>query len=167
MFLHVGFSRCLQTLLAVGLLVWFSCSQRSISKWCMWCLAAQTVAARHLSNCQQHLLSSAPCVHKSTELLRHKTPDFTPDMWPSNRPDLNPVDYILWTVNQKCIHQKQQRMSNIVDELWLLIEWRIIFHKVGQKHPSGEVGNSVANLLQHLGAKIITMKCHLTKLLQK
>jgi len=39
------------------------------------------------------LISSAPCVRKSTELLRHKTLDFTQDMLPPNRSDLNPVDY--------------------------------------------------------------------------
>ena len=65
-------------------LVWFSCSQRW--KWMvqitilLWCLAAQTVAARHLSNCWRLLLSNSLRVRKSTELLRHKTPDFTPDV---------------------------------------------------------------------------------------
>ena len=34
------------------------------------------------------------CMSKSTELLRHKTPDFTPDV-ASHRPDLSPVDYRL------------------------------------------------------------------------
>jgi len=37
-------------------------------------------------------VSSAPRVGKRTELLRHKTLDFTPDVWPPNRPDLSPVD---------------------------------------------------------------------------
>jgi len=43
---------------------------------------AQTVAARHLSSCWRLSFASALRVslHKSTELLRHKTPDFTPDM---------------------------------------------------------------------------------------
>ena len=52
------------------------------SEWCilLWCLAAQTVAARHLLNCWRLLLSSLPRVRKSTELLRHMTPDFTPDV---------------------------------------------------------------------------------------
>jgi len=78
-----------------GALVWFSCSQGE-SEWCtgllLWCLAAQTVAAIHLSSCWWLLPSSASHVHKSTELLWHKTPDFTPDMRPPNRPDLSPVD---------------------------------------------------------------------------
>jgi len=62
-------------------------------------------------------------VRNSTELLQHKTPDFTPDMtWPPNRPDRNSTDYRIWTVIQECVYQKQQGMSNIVDELWLLTE---------------------------------------------
>ena len=56
-------------------------------------------------------------------------------MRPPNRPDLNPVDYGIWTVIQECIYQKQQVSSYITD-------------KVGSKHPSGKVGNSVAVLLQ-------------------
>ena len=50
-----------------GALVWFSCS-RGESEWriLLWCLAAQTVAARHLSSCWRVLLSSAPRVRKNT-----------------------------------------------------------------------------------------------------
>jgi len=85
---------------------------RGESEWCilLWCLAAQTVAAIHLASCWWLLLSSAPHVHKSTELLWHKTLDFTLNMWPPiNRPDLNPVDYRKWISNafirnSKCRH---------------------------------------------------------------
>ena len=105
------------------------------SEWCigllLWCLAAQTVTVIHLSSCWWLLLSIAPRVHKSTELLWHKTPDFTPDMRPPNRPDLDPVDYGIWTVIQECIYQKKQGSSYITDKLWLLTESHIIFHKVG------------------------------------
>jgi len=96
----------------------------------LWCLAAQTVTAIHLSSCWQLLLSNAPRVRKSTQLLWHKTLNFTPDMRPPNRPDLNHVDYGIWTVIQECVYQKQQGLSYIIDKLWLLTEWRIIFHKV-------------------------------------
>ena len=34
-----------------------------------------------------------------------------------NRPDLNPVDYTIWTVIQECIYQKQQVSSYIIDKL--------------------------------------------------
>jgi len=101
----VSFSRCLQALV-------HRCgfnAARAESEWCilLWCLAAQTVAARHLSSCSWLWLSSAPRVHKSTELLRHKTPDFTPDMWLPSRPDLSPVDYRIDS-HQGCVYQKQQ-----------------------------------------------------------
>ena len=36
------------------------------------------------------------------------------------RPDLSPVNYGTWTVMQERIYQKQQRTSNIIDELWSL-----------------------------------------------
>ena len=113
------------------------------SEWCigllLWCLAAQTVSAKHLSSCWWLLLSSAPRERKSTELLWNKTPDFTPDVQPPNRPDLNPVDYgIAWTVIQECIYQKQQGSSYITVKLWLLTEWHIIFHNVGYRNTHHE-----------------------------
>ena len=84
MFLRVGFSPCLQ---AYSTYVVFM--QPGVN--CHF--TAQTVAARHLSSCWRLLLSSAPCVRKSTELLQHNTPDFTPDVAP-NRPHLSSTYYI-------------------------------------------------------------------------
>ena len=78
LFLRVGFSRCLQALVH-----WCGFhAARGESEWCilLWCLAAQTGDARYMSSCWRLLLSSAPRVRKSTELLRHKTPNFTPDV---------------------------------------------------------------------------------------
>jgi len=78
MFLRVGFSCCLQALVQwCGFHAARGESERCIL---LWCLAAQTVAVRHLSSCWRLLLSSASRVRKSTELLWHKTPDFTPDV---------------------------------------------------------------------------------------
>ena len=55
------------------------------------------------------LLSSASRVHKSTELLRHKTPDFTPDVASQQtKPQFCRLDYRLLTVIQECVYQKQQ-----------------------------------------------------------
>jgi len=46
--------------------------------------------------CGQALRQDAP-VHRSREtvhLLTHETPDFiTPALWPTNSPDLDPVNY--------------------------------------------------------------------------
>jgi len=44
---------------------------------------------------------SAPWQHAqdTIELLRCSTPHFiAPDMWPPNSPDLNPVDYVIWSI---------------------------------------------------------------------
>jgi len=110
-------------------------------------------------------------MRKSTELLWHKTLDFTSDMQPPNRPDLNPVNYGISIVIHECIYQKQQGTWNIINELWLLTQWCIIFHKVGQKHPSGEVAISVAVLLQIYFSicvpKIIKIWCSLTWVIAK
>jgi len=46
-------------------------------------------------------------LRRSAELLRHKTLDFTSDMWPPNRPDLSSVDYRLLGAIQGCVYQKQ------------------------------------------------------------
>ena len=123
-------------------LVWFSCSQGW--KW----MVHRTIIVSsccsnsccHLSiSCWWLLLFSASRMHKTTELLWHKTPDFTPDVQPPNRPDLNPVDYgITWTVIQECIYQKQQGSSYITVKLWLLTEWHIIFHNVGYRNTHHE-----------------------------
>lgn len=47
--------------------------------------------------------------------LQRETPDFIPPtMWPPNSPDLNPVDYSIWSVLQEKVYSS--RISN-VDEL--------------------------------------------------
>jgi len=39
------------------------------------------------------------CAPETLQLLRWETPDFiSPDLWPPNSPDLNPVDYEIWAV---------------------------------------------------------------------
>jgi len=36
-------------------------------------------------------------LHATVEYLRQATPDFiSPDVWPNNCPNLNPVDYRIW-----------------------------------------------------------------------
>lgn len=42
------------------------------------------------------------------EVLRRETPDFiSPDLWPPNSPDLNPVDYEIWAVMQRRVYQRK------------------------------------------------------------
>jgi len=60
---------------------------------------------------------SAPAhrAHDTIALLHRETPDFiSPDQWPTNRPDVNPVDYKIWAVMQQWVYVKR---VNDVDEL--------------------------------------------------
>ena len=60
---------------------------------------------------------SAPAhrARETLELLRRETPDFiSPDFWPPNSPDLNPVDYANWAVMQ---HPVYQTKIHTIDEL--------------------------------------------------
>jgi len=61
-------------------------------------------------------------------LLRREMPDFiSPDQWPPNSPDMNPVDYKIWAVMQHRVYKKH---ANDVNELCqhLLSVW----HSIGQ-----------------------------------
>ena len=63
------------------------------------------------------LFKAAPahCARETVEVLCRETPDFiSPDLWPPNRPDLNPVDYEIWAVMQ---HRVYQRKIHTIDEL--------------------------------------------------
>ena len=52
---------------------------------------------------------------ETIELLTIETPEFIPFMlWPPNSPDLNPVDYKVWSVMQEKVYKK--RIEDI-DEL--------------------------------------------------
>jgi len=59
---------------------------------------------------------TAHCARETVEVLHRETPDFiSPDLWPPNSPDLNPVDYEIWAV----MHQRgvYQRKIQTIDEL--------------------------------------------------
>ena len=45
----------------------------------------------------------------TVEILRRETSFINHDMWPANRPDLNRVDYRIWTVIQQHVSQVQSR----------------------------------------------------------
>jgi len=64
---------------------------------------------------------SAPAhrARETIQLLTMETPEFIPPtLWPSNSPDLNPVDYKVWSVMQEKIYKKQIKD---IDELRALI----------------------------------------------
>ena len=94
---------------------------------------------RHtLSTVQQ---DSAPAhrARQTVALLEQQIPAFiSPDLWPPNSPDLNPVDYKIWGVIQQRVYQAKvhdidelkQRLVDIWHDLdqtvidGAVIEWR-------------------------------------------
>ena len=65
-----------------------------------------------------------------------KTPDFIPPtLWPANLPDINPVDYSIWSVLQKRIYRSriagmEELKQQLVTE-WANLDHRIISEAVG------------------------------------
>jgi len=66
-------------------------------------------------------------------------PDFiSPDVWLPNPLDLNPVDYIIWRLMQKCVYIVQDTVrdtSNLKQRLidtWASISQNVIDEAVGQ-----------------------------------
>jgi len=96
-------------------------------------------------------------------VLDQETPDFIPPaLWPPNSPDLNPVDYAMWSVLQERVYRT--KMSD-VDELKRHInsEWAALSHA-----PLLNVllasGVSVYELAFVLEADILSTCCSLIKL---
>ena len=82
---------------------------------------------------------SAPA-HRAREtvaLLTRETPDFIPPtLWPPNSPDLNPVDYKVWSVLQERVYRSRIRdvdhLKERLLEEWSLFDQRIIDKAVKQ-----------------------------------
>jgi len=157
----VGVSRCWCT----GVVF----MQPEWSEWCilLWCLAAQTVAARHLSSCWQLLL---PAHHTWARALsccdtRLRT---SHQPWPPNRPDLSCIESHSWVHLSETTRDVKHRRS----ELWLLKDkWYFIniityILQGGAETPVRRKNNYDAVLFQ-IYFRIIKIKCGLTKLLQK
>ena len=82
---------------------------------------------------------SAPA-HRAKEtidLLSRETPDFiSPQLWPPNSPDLNPVDYHVWSVLEQRVYRTRIRDINhlrarLVEE-WQKFDQKIIDWAVNQ-----------------------------------
>jgi hypothetical protein len=72
-----------------------------------------------------HSSNSAPAhrAHETVALLKRETPDFiTPLLWPPSSPDLNPVDYKVWSVLQERVYQTRIRDVSHLKER-LVEEW--------------------------------------------
>ena len=66
-----------------------------------------------------------------------QTPDFIPPtLWPPNSPDLNPVDYKVWSVLQERVYRSRiQDVNHLKERLleeWSLFDQRIIDKAVKQ-----------------------------------
>ena len=54
--------------------------------------------------------ATAHRARETIELLTNETPDFIPPaLWPPNSPDLNPVDYKIWSVMQEKVYKTKVR----------------------------------------------------------
>jgi len=128
MFLRVGFSRCLQALVH-----WCGFhADGGESEWCilLWYIAAQTVAARHLSSCRRLLLSSTPRVRKSSS---HQASQQTRLQF--CRLQIIESHYIS-NISNVFFRNSKGRQTSLMNSGYqqndiLLTEGHIIFHKVG------------------------------------
>ena len=82
---------------------------------------------------------SAPA-HRARDtvaLLETETPDFIPPtLWPPNSPDLNPVDYKIWSVMQEKVYRSRicdvSELRSRIVEAWDEMDQRIIDESVKQ-----------------------------------
>ena len=96
-----------------------------------WCVLSRCVLAiKHVSGGYMYFTfhqDSAPA-HRAREtivLLSRETPDFiSPQLWPPNNPDLNPVDYQIWSVLEERVYRSRIRD---IDHLraGLVEEWQL------------------------------------------
>ena len=68
---------------------------------------------------------------ETVELLTNSTPDFIPPtLWPPNSPDLNLVDYKIWSVMQEKVYQSQiedvDELRERIKAAWEELDQRII-----------------------------------------
>jgi len=74
------------------------------------------------------------------DLLSRKTPDFiSPQLWPPNSPDLNPVDYHIWSKLEQRVYRTRIRdvnhlMTGLVEE-WQMFHQKIINWAIRQWRP--------------------------------
>jgi len=73
----------------------------------------------------------------TVELLRAQTPDFIPpDLWHPNSPDLNPVDYSVWTIMQEKVYQTHianiDELKQRLVQVWAELDHRHIAAAIAQ-----------------------------------
>jgi len=72
---------------------------------------------------------------ETIDLLRRPAPDYiAPDMWMPNSPDLNPVDYSIWSVMQQ--HVYHSRVNDVDDlrerliSVWCKLDQSVVNHAI-------------------------------------
>jgi len=61
------------------------------------------------------------CTHDTLAFLARETPQFIgPELWPSNSPDLNPIDYRAWGVIQERVYLTPIQGA---DDQCLIVAW--------------------------------------------
>ena len=68
---------------------------------------------------------------RSVQLLAQETPDFiSSDQWLHNSPDLNPVDYKIWSVLQEQVYTAKNRdideLRNRITDAWERLDESVI-----------------------------------------
>ena len=73
----------------------------------------------------------------TVEYLRQATPEFiSPDLWPPNSYDLNPVDYKIWVCFQERVYQKPIRdmdqLKQRLVEVWSDVQQTFVDAAIGE-----------------------------------
>ena len=75
-------------------------------------------------------------MHRARDMLTNEAPDFIPPtLWPPNCPDLNPVDYKIWSVVQEKVYKHHVKdISELRERIaaWDELDQGIIDTAVGQ-----------------------------------
>jgi len=94
---------------------------------------------REFSDCYTFQQDSAPAyrARETIDLLAKETPDFIlPTLWPPNSPDLNPVDYKIWSVMQEKVYRQNIRdvdeLRERIVKLWNHLDQSVIGSAIRQ-----------------------------------
>jgi len=73
----------------------------------------------------------------TVRLLEQATPAFIPpDLWPVNSPDLNPVDYRIWSVVQQRVYQSRvhdtDELKQRLQQVWRNVDQSIIDNTIDE-----------------------------------
>jgi len=66
------------------------------------------------------------------EFLERETPEFiSPLLWPPNSPDLNPVDYSVWSILQKKVYKTRVTdLDDLKHRIRIRTEWAKLYHAI-------------------------------------